>query len=279
MGTTGVQVPVIGQGTWHMGEDPSQRNQEVEALRLGIELGMTLIDTAEMYADGGAERVVAEAIKDCREQVYLVTKVWPSHADYDGVCRACEGSLKRLGTDWIDLYLLHWPSAKTPVSETMRAMRRLFEEGKIRAIGVSNFSCALLEEAAAALDGAVLQCNQVSYSLANRVIEKGILPYCIEHGIGVMAYSPLSRGALPTPQSPGGRLLAELADKYGMSTAQIALNWIADHENVIAIPKASRLEHVRENAAAVERELEAEDKAAIAAAFPVGDGDFVVRRL
>lgn len=261
-----------------MGEERAKRAQEVEALRTGLELGMTLIDTAEMYSSGESERVVAEAIRECRDRVYLVTKVWPTNATYAGVLRACEGSLQRLGTDWIDLYLLHWPSQNNPVAETMRGMARLLKDGKIRAIGVSNFSPHLLEEAAAALDGPVLQCNQVVYHLENRVIEKAVLPYCIRHGLGVMAYSPLGVGKLPDPQSRGGRLLVELAAKYGKSVPQVILNWIAGHENVIAIPKAARAEHVKENAAAVEWELSEADQAAIAAAFPLAAGDFTVKR-
>lgn len=278
MGRTGVRVPVLGQGTWKMGEDPSRFAAEVEALRMGIEKGMTLIDTAEMYAGGRSEQVVGKAMEGLRERVYLVTKVWPTNGRYDDVLRSADASLKRMNTDWIDLYLLHWPSAEHPVSGTMRAMERLHGEGRIRAIGVSNFSVQLLEEAQSYLEESAIHCNQVSYSLANRVIEKSVLPYCQANGITVMAYSPIGRGSLPDGANPQGQTLARLERQYGKTRFQIALNWVVSHAGVVAIPKAANPKHIAENAASVGWQLEPEDVAALEAVFPLPAGDFQVRR-
>lgn len=262
-------VPAIGQGTWKMGDDRSLFNREVDALRLGIELGLTMIDTAEMYAAGGAERVVAEAIRDCRSNVFLVTKVWPYNASYHGVIEAAKRSLSRLQTDQIDLYLLHWPSDTHPVSETMRAMKELLRSGAIRYAGVSNFDVALMKEAQDALGEYPLTCNQVSYHLKDREIEAEILPYCQEHQITVMAYSPLGQGDFPAPGTEGRRLLDEIGAKHGATAYQVALSWVISHENVVAIPKASDPKHVRENAAALQIELTPEEKQLIAEHFPV----------
>lgn len=274
LGSTGEEIPVIGQGTWRMGQDPSKRSQEIEALRQGIAHGATLIDTAEMYASGGAERVVAEAIRDVRERVFIVTKVWPDNASYEGVLRAARESLKRLETDRIDLYLLHWPSSRHPLSETMRAMRKLVEDGLVRYVGVSNFGERLLAEAQAELGDVPLACNQVAYHLRNRVIEKGVKPYCDRERITVMAYSPLGDGDFPRPGTPGRSLLDEIGAKYGKTAYQVALNWLVSQGNVVVIPKAANPKHAVENATAVDFELTPEEIAAIAEAFPLPPGTF-----
>lgn len=278
LGTTNEEIPVIGQGTWKIGMDPAKRTAEIEALRQGIAHGATLIDTAEVYTDGESERMVGEAIRDCRDQVFLVTKVWPTNGTYDGVRRSAEDSLKRLGTDRIDLYLLHWPSAEHPITETMRGMRRLVEEGTVRYVGVSNFSDELLREAQDALGDLPLTCNQVVYHLQNRVIEKAVLPYCTEHNITVMAYSPFGAGNFPARGTRERNLLEEIGAKYGKTAHQVALNWLISHGNIVAIPKASNPKHAVENAAASDFALSEEDVARIAEAFPVPAGDFRVRR-
>lgn len=279
LGRTGVRVPVIGQGTWRMGEDPVRFNQEVEALRTGIESGMTLIDTAEAYADGGAERVVAEAVKDCRDKVFIVTKVWPTNASYEGTLRAAADSAGRLGAGPIDLYLLHWPSAEHPISETMRAMKRLVEDGTVRYVGVSNFPPALMREAEAALEGIPLVCNQVAYHLKNRIVEKELLPACREAGVTLMAHSPFGQGDFPEPGTPGRAVLDELARAHGKSPRQIALNRLIARGGVIAIPKSSDPGRARENAAAADFTLTEDEIARIDAAFPLPAGDFPLRRL
>lgn len=279
LGNTGESVPVIGQGTWKMGRDPAKRSQEVEALRKGIELGATLIDTAEIYSDGEAERIVADAIGDIRDQIFLVTKVWPENASYDGVRKAATESLRRLRTDRIDLYLLHWPSAEHPIGETMRAMRSLVADGVIRYIGVSNFSDELLAEAQDALGDQALVCNQVVYHLENRVIEKRVKPYCDRHGITVMAYSPLGDGRFPQPGSKERAVLDAVGAKYGKTAYQVALRWLVAQGNVIAIPKASTPSHAAENAVAADFDLSEDDVRQIAEAFPLPPGEFEVRRL
>lgn len=278
IGTSDVFVPAIGQGTWKMGTDPGQFDQEVQALQAGIEAGMTLIDTAEMYADGGAERVVGKAIEGVRDKVFLVTKVWPSNGSYRGVLDAASRSLKRLGTDYIDLYLLHWPSATYPVSETMRAMKDLLKDGVIRFAGVSNFDVDLLKEAQDALGKDMLACNQVGYHLKNRVIEKSVLPYCQVQGISVMAYSPFGAGDFPASGTAERQLLDDLADKYGVSAHAVVLSWLIAHERVIAIPKSSNINHVRSNAKALTLTLSDEDVRLIDERFPLPAGDFQVHR-
>jgi len=262
-----------------MGQDPAKRSQEVQALREGIERGAKLIDTAEVYSGGEAERIVADAISDVRDEIFLVTKVWPTNASYDGVLRAAASSLQRLRTDRIDLYLLHWPSAQHPVSETMRAMRKLADDGVIRYIGVSNFSDELVAEAQDALGDRLLVCNQVVYNLQNRVIEKRVKPYCDRHGVTVMAYSPLGDGKFPEPGTQERAVLDEIAARYGKTAYQVALNWLIAQGNVIVIPKASTPRHAVENAQASDFELSAEDRAAIDQAFPLPQGEFVVHRM
>ncbi|MBI3457314.1 MAG: aldo/keto reductase [Candidatus Rokubacteria bacterium] len=260
-GWTGVPVAVIGQGTWRMGESRSTYRDEVAALRLGIELGLTHIDTAEMYGDGGAEKVVAEAVAGRRDRVFIATKVLPSNASYAGTLRACEASLRRLRTDHVDLYLLHWWSDAHPIGETMRAMEELVARGLARFIGVSNFDASQIQAAQAALGRERLACNQVLYHLRDRAIEKDVLPSCESQGIAVVGYTPLAKGGFLRG------VVADLARKRGRTPRQVALNFLTRRPSLFTIPKASRLEHVRENAAAPDFSLTPEDLSAIDAAF------------
>jgi len=261
-GATGVPVPVIGQGTWRMGENRRALRDEVAALRLGIELGLTHIDTAEMYADGGAEQVVAEAIAGQRERIFLTTKVLPSNASYAGTLRACEGSLRRLRTDYLDLYLLHWWSGTHPIGETMRAMEELVARGLVRHAGVSNFDVGQLQLAAGALRRARLACNQVLYHLRDRGIERQLLGHCERQGIAVVGYTPLAKGGFLRD------VVADVARRHGRTPRQVALNFLTRRAALFTIPKASRPEHVRENAAALDFALGTDDLAAIEAAYP-----------
>ncbi|CDX41683.1 putative oxidoreductase [Mesorhizobium plurifarium] len=259
---SGEAVPVLGQGTWKMGEDRRRRADEVAALKLGLDLGITLIDTAEMYAGGGAEEVVAEAIAGRRDEIFLVSKVLPSNASRAGVKRACESSLKRLSTDRIDLYLLHWPGS-VPLSETVEAFEALKAEGKIRHWGVSNFDTDEMEDLVGLPSGGNVQTNQVLYNLSRRGPEFDLAPWCAERGIPLMAYSPVEQGVL----ARNARLDA-IAARHKATAAQIALAWVMAQQGVIAIPKASRQEHVRQNAAALDIKLTAQDLADLDRAFP-----------
>lgn len=259
----GTAVSAVGQGTWYMGEGGRSAKAEAEALRLGIDLGMTLIDTAEMYADGGAEEVVGQAIAGRREQVFLVSKVYPHNASRSGVPAACVRSLKRLGTDVIDLYLLHWRGG-VPLAETVAAFETLRAEGKIRRWGVSNLDPADMRELLGVKDGGGCAVNQVLYNPEHRGIEFDLLPWQGERGIPVMAYSPVGQG---------GRLLknpalAAVAKRHGVSPAQVAIAWGLRHPHVISIPKAADPAHVRQNAAAAELALTPQDLAEIDAAYP-----------
>ncbi|EJY64009.1 aldo/keto reductase [Pseudomonas aeruginosa] len=254
----GQEVAAIGQGTWHIGEQPGERKREVAALREGIELGMTLIDTAEMYAEGGAEDVVGAAIAGRREEVFLVSKVYPHNASRKGLPAACERSLRRLGCETIDLYLLHW-QGRYPLEETIEAFERLRDQGKILRWGVSNFDLGDMYE----LDGSACATNQVMYNLEERGIEYDLLPWCQERGMPVMAYCPVGQG---------GRLLrhpalGEIAARHDASSAQVALAWLLE-QGVIAIPKAVTSAHIRQNAAAADLELSADDLRALDQAFP-----------
>lgn len=259
---SGEPIPALGLGTWHMGEDASDRAREVAALRLGLDLGLSLIDTAEMYGDGGAEEVVGEAIAGRREQVFLVSKVLPSHASRAGTVAACERSLRRLGTDRIDLYLLHWRGS-TPLPATVEAFEELVRAGKIRHWGVSNLDPADLEELAGVPGGGAVQVDQVLYNPGRRGIEVDLLPWCRARGVAVMAYSPIEEGRLA-----GHRALRSVAARHGATPAQIALAWVLRQDGVSAIPKASTLAHVRENRAALDLRLGPEDLAEIDRAFP-----------
>lgn len=254
----GEQVPCLGQGTWYMGDKRSAARAEADALRLGIDLGMTLIDTAEMYANGGAEEVVAMAAAGQRDKLFIVSKVYPHNASRSGVPAACARSLKRLNTDRIDLYLLHWRGGH-PLAETVEAFEALKAAGKIRHWGVSNFDTSDMEE----LGGAACAANQVLYHPDSRGIEFDLLPWCARQGVAVMAYSPLSHTTSRLLRSPA---LRAVATRHNATPAQIALAWGLRHPHVISIPKASDPAHVRENAAAGSIVLTAEDLATIDAA-------------
>lgn len=266
-GSTGVRVPVIGQGTWQMESD--DREEAIEALRVGLELGLTHLDTAELYGRGYVEELVAEVIDGRREEVFLVSKVMPSNASYEGTLRACERSLKRLGTDHLDCYLLHWPGSH-PLEDTIRAFEKLVTDGKIRSWGVSNFDVDELEEALAIAGPGRIACNQVLYHLKERAIEHGVLPWCEAHGVAVVGYSPLGSGNFPRPSSHGGRVLAEIARAHGASPYQVALRFLVRRPSLFTIPKASSEGHVRDNAAAASLRLSSEELARIDAAFPLG---------
>jgi len=258
----GQQVPVLGQGTWKMGESRSRHKDEVAALRLGLDLGMSLIDTAEMYAEGGAEEVVAEAVKGRRREVFIVSKVYPHNASRSGVVAACERSLKRLKTDRIDLYLLHWRGG-IPLVETLAGFEEVKAAGKIRYYGVSNFSVSDMRELTQLPGGRGAATNQVLYNLKQRGIEFDLLPWMREAGLPVMAYSPLEIGPLDRSAA-----LRKIAAKRGVSIPQIALAWLLRQPGVIVIPKASREDHVRENRAAHDIMLSPEELAEIDAASP-----------
>lgn len=264
-GWTGVEVPVIGQGTWMIEGPRDAERRAVETLRAGLDLGMTHIDTAEMYGNGRAEELVAEAIAGRRDEVFLASKVLPSNASYEGTLRACERSLRRLKTDRIDLYMLHWPG-RHPVEQTMRAMRKLIEQGSIRFAAVSNFDA---HEMPAAEKAQRLACNQVFYHPGERGIERRLLPWCAERQIAIVAYSPFGHGDFPERS----KVLQEIAQRHGRTPRQVVLNWITRNPNVFTIPKTSRIERARENAESVDFQLAPEDLAAIDREFPVPDHD------
>ncbi len=245
-----------------MGESAHQRQTEVAALRHGLDLGMTLIDTAEMYGEGGAEIVVSEAIAHCRESVFLVSKVYPHNATRHGTIAACDRSLKRLKTDYLDLYLLHWRGS-VPLSETLEALQTFKQAGKIREFGVSNFDADDMEEAFALKDGGAIATNQVLYNLSRRGVEWDLLPWCRQHRIPVMAYSPVEQGRLL--KNPA---LQAIAQQKGVTTAQIAIAWLLHQKDVIVIPKSSRIRHIEQNYAAFNLQLSAADLEALDAAFP-----------
>jgi diketogulonate reductase-like aldo/keto reductase len=259
---SGEPVPVLGLGTYGMGEERGRRKAEVAALRLGLDHGMTLIDTAEMYAEGGAERVVAQAIAGRRDDVFIVTKVLPEHARRRAVIAACERSLKRLKTDRIDLYLLHWRE-DTPLAETLDAFEALVRARKIRHWGVSNFDVDDMQELARLPAGRLVAANQVMYNLARRGIEHDLMPWCRRRHIAIMAYSPLDEGRLVR-----SRKLKEVATRIEAPPAQVALAWLVRQKGVIAIPKAANEAHVRDNHAALALRLTRADLAALDAAFP-----------
>jgi len=266
-GPTGRDVPIVGQGTWNTPARGERAEEAKRALRRGIELGMVHIDTAEMYGDGASERLIGEAIRGLpREQLFVVSKVLPSNASFNGTIRACEGSLERLGTDYLDVYLLHWRGA-TPLGETMRAFERLVADGKIRALGVSNFDVDDLEEARAALEREPIACNQVLYHLGERTVETHELPYCREHGIAITAYTPFGRG--DWADGDGANVIETIARTHGATPHQVILAFLTREPIAFAIPKAARVAHVEENAGAGDLRLEAAEIARIDAAFPV----------
>jgi diketogulonate reductase-like aldo/keto reductase len=262
----GERVPALGQGTWHMGENRRRAAEEAAAVRLGIELGMTLIDTAEMYGSGGAEEMVAQAAEGLRDDLFIVSKVYPHNASRAGVVAACERSLERLRTDRIDLYLLHWRGS-IPLTETLEGFERLMRDGKIRHYGVSNFDRADMAEWMALKGGENVAADQVLYNLSHRGPEWDLLPWCRERGIAIMAYTPLGQGSLLHD-----RTLAEIARRRNATPAQVALAWLLRQERMIVIPKAARAEHVRENRGALDVALTEEDLAALERAFPPPKG-------
>ncbi|MEM8676113.1 MAG: aldo/keto reductase [Cyanobacteria bacterium P01_G01_bin.67] len=258
---SGRKIPILGQGTWRMGEKPSQKQTEIEALKLGIDLGLTLIDTAEMYGDGGAEKVVAEAITGRREEVFLVSKFYPYNASCDGVIAACDRSLSRLKTDYLDLYLLHWRGS-VPLVETLKGLQHLKEVGKILDYGVSNFDTEDMNEAESLPGGKEIVTNQVLYNLLRRGIEWDLLPWCKERNIPLMAYSPVEQRAFVNNSQ-----LRDIAARHNATSTQIALAWLLHQDQVISIPKALDPKHIQENYAALEIELTAVDLQEIDRAF------------
>lgn len=260
-------LPVIGQGTWYMGETASQRAAEITALQAGLDCGLRLIDTAEMYADGGAEEVVGEALRGRREQALLVSKVYPWNAGEVDAIDACERSLRRLQTDYLDLYLLHW-RGNIPLEETLRAMERLQQQGKIRYWGVSNFDNEDMAELWDEPGGNQCATNQVLYHLASRGIESDLLPACQQRGMPVMAYCPLAQAGRLRESLFSDPCLTQIAQQKGISVAQLLLAWVVRQQGVIAIPKASSVAHVQDNAAALGVILRDEELASIDRVWP-----------
>lgn len=265
-GPTGREVSIVGQGTWNMERD--DRARAIAALRRGLDLGMNHIDTAEMYGDGKVEQLVGEAIRGRREEVFLVSKVLPTNASRRGTVAACERSLKRLGVERLDCYLLHWPGSH-PIRDTIAAFEELVAAGKIASWGVSNFDEEELAEVIAIAGEGRCACNQVLYHLQERTIEHAVLLYCRQHGVTVVAYSPFGSGRFPRPGTRGGRLLAEVAAAHNSTPYEVALAFLL-RQGVIAIPKSAAAEHVEANAAAAELELAGAEAARIAEAFPPG---------
>ena len=263
-GPTRVPVSLVGQGTWNL--ERTREKDAVAALQAGIAAGMTHIDTAELYGDGRAESIVARAIAGRRDEVFLVSKVLPSHASYRGTLEACARSLARLGTEYMDVYLLHW-RGDFPLADTFRAFEKLRADGKIRAYGVSNFDVDDLKEALAITGPGRIACNQVLYHLEERSIEHTVIPWCRQHGVAVVAYSPFGSGRFPSANSAAGKVLAEIAGKRGISAYQAALAFLMQRGGVFAIPKAAQLAHVRDNAAAADFELGSAEMNALDAAF------------
>jgi diketogulonate reductase-like aldo/keto reductase len=259
------EVAVLGQGTWQIAD--GGRPGAIEALRRGLDLGMTHVDTAEMY--GAAETVVGEAIGGRRDEVFLVSKVLPQNASRKGTIAACERSLARLGTEKLDCYLLHWPG-RHPLEDTIAAFEQLTREGKIGSWGVSNFDVSDLESALAIAGPGRIACNQVLYHLKERAIEHAVIPWCEEHGVAVVGYSPFGQGRFPGPDSPGGRVLQRIAKAHGATPRQVALRFLVRRPSLFAIPKASRAAHAAENAGAGDLPLTAAEVTLIDEAFPVG---------
>ena len=259
----GVTVPALGQGTWCMGNNRLERNSEADAIRLGLDLGMTLIDTAEMYHD--AEIVVGKAVQGRRKDAYIVSKVSPGNASFQGTIKACEKSLRRMGIECMDLYLLHWPG-RHPVRETLDAFVRLREQGKVAAFGVSNFDVSEMEEAWECGGGPAIATNQVLYNLERREVEGELLGWCRQRNVPLMAYSPFNQGRLDATALEG------VAKRHNADPYQVALAWLLHQDNVIVIPKSAKPEHIRENHAAGEISLTGEDLEKINRAFPPPSG-------
>jgi diketogulonate reductase-like aldo/keto reductase len=263
---SGRRIPILGQGTWRMAEDPATRDEEIAALRLGLDLGMTLIDTAEMYGEGAAEELVGEAIAGRRDEVFLVSKVYPHNATRKGAAQACERSLRRLRTDYVDLYLLHWRES-VPIAETLDAFQALKKAEKILDYGVSNFDVDDMKEAFALPGGDEIATDQVLYNLKQRGIEWDLLPWCRERGLPIMAYSPVGHSPQTQKSMLGNAALKSVAARHGATPVQVALAWLLRKE-VVAIPKASNPEHVRQNRAALDLILTGNDLKEIDRAFP-----------
>ncbi len=262
----GEAVPGFGLGTWHMGEDRRRADAELAAVRLGIELGMTLVDTAEMYGNGGAEEIVARAAEGVRDRLFIVSKVLPHNASRTGVVEACERSLKRLKTDRIDLYLLHWRGS-VPFAETLAGFEQLQRDGKIRHHGVSNFTTEDMREWVGLSGGKSVAANQILYNLGRRGPQWELIPWCRERRVAIMAYSPLEQGRIL-----GNRALGEVAARHGATAAQVALAWLLRQDGMIVIPKATSLQHVRDNRGALDLTLTEDDLAALDRAFPPPKG-------
>jgi diketogulonate reductase-like aldo/keto reductase len=270
---SGAVMPNLGLGTWRMGENDAARSEEIAALKAGLDLGMRLIDTAEMYGDGGAEAVVADAIEGRRDDAFVVSKVLPQHASYAGTLAACERSLTRLRVERIDLYLLHWPG-EHPLDETLRAFAALSQQGKILHYGVSNFDLDELARAEGLPGGARIGANQVLYNLERRGIERAMIPWCAGKNIAIMAYSPLEQGRLPPSDT-----LRRVAERHDATPAQVALAFTLRHDNVVSIPKATRRAHVKDNAKAAAIVLTEEDLADIDRAYPAPRRDIPLETL
>jgi diketogulonate reductase-like aldo/keto reductase len=267
LGWTGVPIPVIGQGTYLMEHD--RESDAVAALRAGLDLGMTHVDTAELYGSGRVEELVRRAIDGRRDEVFLVSKVMPSNATRSGTLKACERTLKRLGTDRLDLYLLHWPGHH-PLEDTLAAFEELEKSGKIRFFGLSNFDASELERAIAIVGERRIACNQILYHLEERRIEHKVVPFCHSHDIAVVGYSPFGQGHFISERSAGWRVLAEVAKSHGATPRQVALKFLVRRDDLFAIPKTSNRAHAAENAKAADLVLTSDELARIDAAFPVG---------
>ena len=263
LGRSGEKIPVIGMGAYAIGNSRGEeRAAELEALRKGIDLGMNHIDTAEVYGNGRSETLVGEAIKERRDEVFLATKVAPEHFNHDEVIKSCEASIQRLGVKYVDLYQLHWPNPRVPIRETMKAMEELVSMGKVRYIGVSNFSVEQTMQAQESLPRSEIVSNQVRYSLTSRSIESDLLAFCEKEKVTVIAYSPLDTGRIPQSRIP-----KELLSKYDLNPAQIMLNWATYRDPVVAIPKAGRMEHIEENARSIDVRLSPVDYQALSRRF------------
>jgi diketogulonate reductase-like aldo/keto reductase len=268
-GWTDIDVPIIGQGTWMIEGDSEIESRSIQTLKLGLDLGMNHIDTAEMYGDGHVEELVGEAIRGRRrDKIFLVSKVLPSNASYEGTLKACKRSLKRLKTEWLDLYLLHWPS-RYSLSETMRAMEKLVSDGLVKYIGVSNFDVEDLIEAEEVLVTERIACNQVLYNLRNRNIEQHLLKYCSKKKIAVVGYSPFGYTNFPTAHSKEGKLLEAIGKKHNKTPRQVALNFLTRHPSTFTIPKTTRSDRVKENSESVGWNLSEDDVNEIDHVFPV----------
>jgi diketogulonate reductase-like aldo/keto reductase len=269
-GPAGIALPVIGQGTWNVPESGARRAEAIRAMRRGIELGMTHIDTAEMYGSGAAERLIAEALRGIpRDRVFVTSKVLPTNASYERTIEACEHSLQNLGTSYLDLYLLHWPS-HVPLRETMRALVERVHRGMTRFVGVSNFELDEMIQARELLGDVPLACNQVLYHLKERSIEHRLIPAAQDAGIAIVAYTPFGRGAFPRASSAAATALERVAETHHATARQVILAFLTRESNVFTIPKASSVSHVEENAAAGDLHLDERDVATIEAAFPLG---------